>query len=1082
MAFVVNDRVQEFTSTTGTGTLTLTGSPDGFETFSSAVGNGNTTYYTISSNTTEFEVGIGTVGAGTLSRDTVISSSNSDALVNFSAGTKNVFVTLPASKTILLNDSDTVDLTGNLDLNSNDITGTGNINITGNLTASGNLTSLGIDDNADATAVTITNQERVGIGITNPSTPLHVTKSSLTGFVSRTGSTLTLENSAALGGTEIYIASSDTSYGQIRFGDTASTYSGGIQYEHNADHMLFQINGAERMRIDSSGNVGIGTTAPDAKLSVNGVASFGDGTALLPSIANFGDLNTGMWFPAADTIAFSGGGVEAMRIISNGAVGIGTTTPDARLDIRATDSSIRLGNAAQYFRIQHNDAANALVFNDNDISERMRIDSSGNVGIGTSSPGAKLEVRGSAIFNEQGLDADFRVEGDTDANLLFVDASTDRVGIGTNVPSAKFTVIGSAVFNESGLDADFKVEGDTDANLLFVDASTDRVGIGTNVPSAKFTVIGSAVFNESGLDADFKVEGDTDVNLLFVDASTNRVGISTNTPDALLTVDGIASFGAGAAATPSIAAAGDLNTGMWFPAADTIAFSEGGTEAMRINSSGQVGIGSTNPNRTLVLDATSGSNFELKRSPNSGGLYFETDGTDGVMRSVGATGSLIFQTNGTNERMRINSSGNVGIGTTAPDAKLSVNGVASFGDGTALLPSIANFGDLNTGMWFPDADTIAFSEGGAEAMRIDSSGFVGIGLTNPAAQLHVNTNSTGRSNVYFSNFNTSGGISSQEVAIGFQFNRTGGGINLSAARVVAGKEREWVGAASNQDGFLAFETCLNESVSEKMRITSSGDVFIAKTGTAIGTVGIELDSTGSGAFTTSAVPVLYVNRLTDDGDLIRFFQASTEEGSISVSGGTVSYNGFTGTHWSRFTDNSTPNILRGTVLETLDEMCDWYNLEFDVINQDDEGNDVTTTEKVPHVLTDTQSIGDTVTYNHEGTDVQATIVKETDIKHMMSKVSDTVDAKNVYGVFVAYDNDGDGYNDFYVASVGSYVVRIKSGETLAKGDLLQSNGDGTAKVQSDDNIKSSSFAKVLSTTIIETYEDGSYLVPCSLMC
>jgi hypothetical protein len=101
-----------------------------------------------------------------------------------------------------------------------------------------------------------------------------------------------------------------------------------------------------------------------------------------------------------------------------------------------------------------------------------------------------------------------------------------------------------------------------------------------------------------------------------------------------------------------------------------------------------------------------------------------------------------------------------------------------------------------------------------------------------------------------------------------------------------------VGAASNQDGFLAFETCLNESVSEKMRITSSGDVFIAKTGTAIGTVGIELDSTGSGAFTTSAVPVLYVNRLTDDGDLIRFFQASTEEGSISVSGGTVSYNGF----------------------------------------------------------------------------------------------------------------------------------------------------------------------------------------------
>jgi hypothetical protein len=100
----------------------------------------------------------------------------------------------------------------------------------------------------------------------------------------------------------------------------------------------------------------------------------------------------------------------------------------------------------------------------------------------------------------------------------------------------------------------------------------------------------------------------------------------------------------------------------------------------------------------------------------------------------------------------------------------------------------------------------------------------------------------------------------------------------------------------------------------------------------------------------------------------------------------------------------------------------------------------------------------------------------------MSKISDTVEAKNVYGVFSAWDNDDLINNDFYVASVGSYVVRIKAGQVVAKGDLLQSNGDGTAKVQSDDAVKSSSFAKVLSTTIIETYEDGSYLVPCSLMC
>jgi len=222
---------------------------------------------------------------------------------------------------------------------------------------------------------------------------------------------------------------------------------------------------------------------------------------------------------------------------------------------------------------------------------------------------------------------------------------------------------------------------------------------------------------------------------------------------------------------------------------------------------------------------------------------------------------------------------------------------------------------------------------------------------------------------------------------------------------------------------------------------------------------------------------MFVNR-TSDGGLVQFYSAGNNEGSISVSGTTVSYNGFTGTHWSRFTDNSTPTILKGTVLETLDEMCDWYNLEFDVTNEDGS----TYSQRVPHVLTDTQSVGDIVTHTYEGTDYQATIVKETDIKHMKSKVSDTVDAKNVYGVFIDYDNDGEGYNDFYVASVGSFVVRIKANETIAKGDLLQSNGDGTAKVQTDDAVRSSSFAKVLSTTVIETYDDGSFIVPCSLMC
>jgi len=100
MALVIADRVKETTTTTGTGTITLAGASTGFQSFS-AVGNGNQTYYTIAGQgTAEWEVGIGTYTSSgtTLSRDTVLASSNSGSLVNLSAGTKDVFVTYPAKR------------------------------------------------------------------------------------------------------------------------------------------------------------------------------------------------------------------------------------------------------------------------------------------------------------------------------------------------------------------------------------------------------------------------------------------------------------------------------------------------------------------------------------------------------------------------------------------------------------------------------------------------------------------------------------------------------------------------------------------------------------------------------------------------------------------------------------------------------------------------------------------------------------------------------------------------------------------------------------------------------------------------
>jgi len=105
MALVINDRVKVTSTTTGTGAMALGAAVTGFETFAQGIGNNNTTYYCIfNQGTTEFEIGLGTLdgSSANLTRTTVISSSNSDAAVNFNSGTKDVFCTLPASKSVFL--------------------------------------------------------------------------------------------------------------------------------------------------------------------------------------------------------------------------------------------------------------------------------------------------------------------------------------------------------------------------------------------------------------------------------------------------------------------------------------------------------------------------------------------------------------------------------------------------------------------------------------------------------------------------------------------------------------------------------------------------------------------------------------------------------------------------------------------------------------------------------------------------------------------------------------------------------------------------------------------------------------------
>lgn len=233
---------------------------------------------------------------------------------------------------------------------------------------------------------------------------------------------------------------------------------------------------------------------------------------------------------------------------------------------------------------------------------------------------------------------------------------------------------------------------------------------------------------------------------------------------------------AGTAAAPTLIPTGDTNTGMWFPAADTVAWSTGGSERMRIGSTGNVGIGTSSPGRALQVNSSTGTIVAVTSSTTTAnaGPGLRIHNTNTSMGSQAGVGIATLIDDGTatagrlavfrcnqlgqfvsdvlvcnfnsnfialypdgSERVRITSGGNVGIGTSAPDALLSVNGIASFGDGAAATPSIANFGDLNTGFWFPAADTIAASTAGAERLRVDANGNV---VINTAAIATTATN------------------------------------------------------------------------------------------------------------------------------------------------------------------------------------------------------------------------------------------------------------------------------------------------------------------------------------------------------
>ena len=299
-----------------------------------------------------------------------------------------------------------------------------------------------------------------------------------------------------------------------------------------------------------------------------------------------------------------------------------------------------------------------------------------------------------------------------------------------------------------------------------------------------------------------------------------------------------------------------------------------------------------------------------------------------------------------------------------------------------------------------------------------------------------------------------------------------------------------VSSSGSNDTNLIFKTSATGTESERMRLTNDGGLLINKTSANTGTAGFEfLSSNNKLAVGASGGASLFVNRNSSDGIVVQIAHEGAVEGNISTSGTTVSFNGGHLSRWSRLADDSKDtSILKGTVMTNLDKMVVWHH-EAEAATLYEDGDDLMITPDIFYkegdTLPDGKEVGDLKTaavYAKVGDEkTPAVEAYDEDNEQLNCMAVSSVEGDiNVAGVFVNWDEDDD-YNDMNVAMTGDMVIRIAKDTTVARGDLLMSAGDGTAKPQGDDIVRSKTIAKVTSTVKSHTYDDGSYLVPCVLM-
>jgi hypothetical protein len=462
------------------------------------------------------------------------------------------------------------------------------------------------------------------------------------------------------------------------------------------------------------------------------------------------------------------------------------------------------------------------------------------------------------------------LSGNTLTNPVITGGSINNTPIGaTTANTGKFTTLeatgattfsGAVVMSASVTANTFSSSGATitggSVNGTTVGASTRSTGAFTTLASNGATTFTAGTASTSTTTGTAVITGGLGVSGRINAANFDGI-VGANTAAAgnftTLGATGVATFSAGTVSAPAITTTGDTNTGIFFPAADTIAFAEGGVESMRIDSAGNLGIGTSSPSsfsslaRNLVVQggATTGITISESTGAGTASLLFAATSSFANKGSIAcelSSASLTFGTNAT-EKMRIDLNGNVGIGVTNPSNFDATGQRLVVGSGTGAQGMSIYSGTTSTGnLLFAKGTTgddpyrglirydhssnfMSYWTAATERMRIDSAGNVGIGTSSPTNKLTV-AGATGLK-VYYTG--GTDGNSAGSIALGDGV-RSDNYVGIYRGTSISGGSTSvaLTLGAYEYIGFNVSTTTLG-SQTERMRIDSGGNLLVGTT-------------------------------------------------------------------------------------------------------------------------------------------------------------------------------------------------------------------------------------------------------------